>query len=88
MSSAPTPPLLAYKLVAILTTFIAGVSLLVAVMLMLRVGKTRDLLQSKLQACPCCHEALAAPPTGAPPPQPVNMPVNQPVNQPVNAPKT
>lgn len=86
MSSAPTPPLLAYKLVAILTTFIAGVSLLVAVMLVLRLGKTRDLLQGKLQACPCCQEALASPPPAAP--QPVNMPVNQPINQPVNAPKT
>lgn len=86
MSSAPTPPLLAYKLVAILTTFIAGVSLLVAVMLVLRLGKTRDLLQGKLQACPCCQEALTGPPPA--PPQPVNMPVNQPVNQPVNAPKT
>jgi hypothetical protein len=81
MPSAPTPPLLAYKLVAILTTFIAGVSLLVAVMLMLRVDKTRDLLQGKLQACPCCHEALAAPPP-APPAAPVNMPVNMPVNTP------
>ncbi|WP_434418994.1 hypothetical protein [Nannocystis pusilla] len=86
MSSAPTPPLLAYKLVAILTTFIAGVSLLVAVMLVLRLGKTRDVLQSKLQTCPCCQEALANPQPAAP--QPVNMPVNQPVNQPVNAPKT
>ncbi|MDC0721036.1 hypothetical protein [Nannocystis bainbridge] len=87
MSSAPTPPLLAYKLVAILTTFIAGVSLLVAVMLMIRVDKARDLLQSKLQACPCCSEALANPPA-SPPQQPVNMPVNTPVNHPVNAPKT
>lgn len=84
MSSAPQPPpLLAYKLVAILTTFIAGVSLLVAVMLMMRVDKARDLLQGKLQACPCCHEALA--PT---PPAPVAPPVNMPVNMPVNTPKT
>lgn len=82
MSSAPPPPLLAYKLVAILTTFIAGVSLLVAVMLMLRVGKTRDLLQGKLQACPCCHEALTATPPAPPPAAPVNMPVNMPVNTP------
>jgi hypothetical protein len=87
MSSAPTPPLLAYKLVAILTTFIAGVSLLVAVMLMVRVDRARDLLQGKLQACPCCSEALANPPA-SPPQQPVNMPVNTPVNHPVNAPKT
>lgn len=61
MSSAPPPPLLAYKLVAILTTFIAAVSLLVAGMLMLRVDKTRGVLQGKLQTCPCCSEALAAP---------------------------
>ena len=59
--SSPAPPLLAYKLVAILTTFIAAVSLLVAVMLMLRVERTRGVLHDKLQSCPCCHEALAPP---------------------------
>lgn len=82
MSSA-SPPLLAYKLVAILTTFIAGVSLLVACLLMLRVERARDALQDKLQACPCCHEALAAP---AEPP--VVQPAGPPVNVPVNVPKT
>lgn len=86
MSSAP-PPLLAYKLVAIMTTFIAAVSLLVAGALMLRVDKARGALQSKLQSCPCCHEALAAP-APAPAGPPVNAPVNVPVNVPVNAPKT
>lgn len=60
MSSAP--PTLAYKLVAILTTFIAAVSLLVAVMLVVRLDRTRGVLQAKLQSCPCCQEALAPPP--------------------------
>lgn len=60
MSSAPSN--LAYKLVAILTTFIAAVSLIVAGMLMLRLDRTRGVLRDKLQACPCCQEALAAPP--------------------------
>jgi hypothetical protein len=59
MSSAP--PLLAYKLVAILTTFIAAVSLLVAGALALRVDRTRGALHGKLQTCPCCREALAPP---------------------------
>lgn len=59
MSSAP--PTLAYKLVAILTTFIAAVSLLVAGMLMVRLDRTRGVLRDKLQACPCCQEALAPP---------------------------
>jgi hypothetical protein len=63
MSKAP--PLLAYKLVAILTTFIAAVSLLVAGMLALRVERTRGILHGKLQSCPCCQEALA-PPAPAP----------------------
>lgn len=85
MSSAP-PPLLAYKLVAILTTFIAGVSLLVACLLMLRVDRARDALRSKLQDCPCCHEALAAP---AEPPavQPAVQPAGPPVNVPLNVPE-
>ncbi len=60
MSSAPSN--LAYKLVAILTTFIAAVSLIVAVMLVLRLDRVRGVLRDKLQACPCCQEALVAPP--------------------------
>ena len=59
MSKAP--PILAYQLVAILTTFIAAVSLLVAGMLFLRLDRTRGVLRDKLQACPCCQEALAPP---------------------------
>lgn len=58
---ASAPPVLAYKLVAILTTFIAAVSLLVAGMLVLRLDKSRGALRDKLQACPCCIEALAPP---------------------------
>lgn len=63
MSSAP--PLLAYKLVAILTTFIAAVSLLVAGMLALRLDRTRGVLHAKLETCPCCREALAPPAPGS-----------------------
>lgn len=59
--STAAPPVLAYKLVAILTTFIAAVSLLVAGALMLRLDKSRGALRDKLQACPCCTEALAPP---------------------------
>lgn len=59
--STAAPPVLAYKLVAILTTFIAAVSLLVAGALVLRLDKTRGVLRDKLQACPCCQEALAPP---------------------------
>lgn len=54
-------PLTTYKLVALLTTFIAGVSLLIAGMLALRLDRTRDALRSNLQACPCCREAIEAP---------------------------
>ena len=56
MSSAPSN--LAYKLVAILTTFIAAVSLIVAVMLVLRLDRVRGVLRDKLQACPCCFARM------------------------------
>lgn len=59
MSKAP--PILAYQIVAILTTFIAAVSLLVAGMLVLRLDRTRGVLRDKLQDCPCCQEALTSP---------------------------
>lgn len=65
MASA-APPVFAYKIVAILTTFIAAVSLLVAGVLALRLDRTRGALQGKLAACPCCQEALAPPPAAAP----------------------